>query len=127
MANKTLKQIADELGISKQRVYRYVKENHIGEAVQDGQAKWYDEAVQNQIKSHFTKNEPHHESHQGHINEAIYDALVKQLEEKDKQIEYLQKALDQEQQLHALAQQKVLLLEQKNEESPRKHWWNFTK
>ena len=29
MGNKTLKEIADELGIDKQKVYRFVKKNHI--------------------------------------------------------------------------------------------------
>lgn len=31
---KTIKQIADELRVSKQQVYRYIKRNHISEAHQ---------------------------------------------------------------------------------------------
>lgn len=128
--NKTLKQIADELNISKQKVYRYVKDNHINEAVQDGQVKRYDEAVQQQIKSHFLKNEPHHEPHhephQKPHHDAVYDALLKQLEIKDKQIEQLQLLLNQQQKLQALNQQKIELLEQKNEVS-KKHWWSLKK
>lgn len=126
---KTLKEIADELNISKQKVYRYVKDNHIIEAVQNGQAKQYDEAVQEQIKQHFSKNEPHQkphrEAHQNRINDAVYEALIKQLEIKDAQIEKLQTLLDQEQQLNALNQQKLQLLE--NKETVKKHWWNKKK
>lgn len=126
---KTLKEIADELNISKQKVYRYVKDNHIIEAVQNGQVKQYDEAVQEQIKQHFSKNEPHQkphrEAHQNRINDAVYEALIKQLEIKDAQIEKLQTLLDQEQQLNALNQQKLQLLE--NKETVKKHWWNKKK
>ena len=31
---KTMKQIADEIGIDKQRVYRYIKKNHVNVAHQ---------------------------------------------------------------------------------------------
>ena len=31
---KTIRQIADELGIDKQKVYRYIRKNHINEAHQ---------------------------------------------------------------------------------------------
>lgn len=126
MAYKSLKEIADELNISKQKVYRYVKDNHIVEAVQNGQVKQYDEAVQEQIKQHFLKKEPHREPNQKHINDTVYDALLKQLEIKDNQIEQLQKLLDQEQQLNALNQQKIQLLEDKQNE-PKHHWWQRQK
>ena len=43
-------------------------------------------------------------------------ALKEQLEAKDKQIENLQKLLDQEQQLNAMNHEKILLLESKLEE-----------
>lgn len=127
--NKTLKQIADELGIDKQKVYRYVKKNHIKEAVQDAQVKWYDETAQEHIKSGIKKSKPHQRA----TSEPLYDALLKQLEIKDKQIEALQKALDQEQQLHALSKQKILALEKKEEDpqsepaQQKRHWWNFRK
>ena len=31
---KTIKQIADELGLNKQKIYRYIKSNHINEVHQ---------------------------------------------------------------------------------------------
>ena len=105
---KTIKQIADELGIDKQKVYRFVKKNHI--------------------------NEVHHEALQSTSNDAVIDvllmqseALQKELEIKNRQIEELtkmladnQKLLDQAQQLHALSEKKILLLEESNQ---KKHWW----
>lgn len=119
----TLKQIADELGISKQKVYRYVKEHHINEARQSGQTKWYDDTAQAQIKAHFLTTtasaEPHHEAHQ----DSVYDALLKQLEIKDSQIAELQRLLDQEQKLHAMAQAKIELLESHEDEQPKRKWW----
>ena len=33
---KTLRQIAEELGVSKQKLYRYIKQENISEAYQDG-------------------------------------------------------------------------------------------
>lgn len=49
-------------------------------------------------------------------NTKMLDFLMKQLEEKDKQIEKLQESLDHSQQLQAIAQKKIELLEQKKEE-----------
>lgn len=143
----TIKQIADELNIDKQKVYRYIKKNHINEvhheAHQKSSVMYYDEAVLTQIKQEFCKNEPHqevhHEAHQNHINEAVFDAVLKQseilqneLEVKNEQIAQFQKLLDQQQQLTAQVQQKLSLLEEKNEEpeaeiEPPKKWWQLWK
>lgn len=116
--DKTLKEIADELKIDKQKVYRYVKKNHIKEAYQKQSVMYYDETAQKLIKSALLEKECIKEAHQKHINDTVNDALLKQLEllqkqltEKDKQIADLHKLLDQEQQLNALNQQKIELLE----------------
>ena len=50
---KTIKQIADEIGLDKQKVYRFIKKNHINEAHQKNGVMYYDEAVKSHIKSHF--------------------------------------------------------------------------
>lgn len=71
---KTLKQIADELGVPKQQVYRYVRAERINEvhhdadeAHQSKSVKYYDEAAENTIKAYFQgKAQPievHHEVH----------------------------------------------------------------
>ena len=124
--NKSLKEIADELGIDKQKVYRYIKTNHINEALQDGQVKRYDEAVQEQIKSHFLQNtatsrstsKPHHEA----VNDAVIEALKLQLKEKDEQIAESQKqitnlieAVTNAQKLQGIAEQKLKMIEDKTQ------------
>lgn len=134
----TIKQLSDEIGVDKQKVYRYIKKNHINEAHQKSGVMYYDEAVQKQIKQALSQNEVHqdhiNEAHQNHINEAVIDTLLKQsemlkneLEAKNKQIAEMQKLLDQEQQLRMAEHQKILLLEQQEEETQKKHWWKFGK
>ena len=74
---KTLKQIADELGVPKQQVYRYVKAECINEvhhealeARQSKSAKYYNEAAESAIKAYFQGKvqpiEAHHEADEAH-------------------------------------------------------------
>ena len=67
---KTIKQIAGELNIDKQRVYRYIKRHNIKEAHQEGGALYYDEAVEAQIAQYLSKEGASHEAHQN-ANEAL--------------------------------------------------------
>ena len=70
-------------------------------------------------------------------NQQMIDMLKEQLEAKDKQIENLQKLLDQEQHLNAMNHEKILLLESKleeptepvepDEEPPKGFWTRFFK
>lgn len=124
---KTIKQIADEIGLDKQKVYRFIKKNHINEVHQKNGVMYYDEAVESLIKSHFSKITISSEAHQTTSNDAVIDVLMKQseilkneLEIKNKQIDELnkrleenQRLLDQQQQLQAIAENKIKLLEQK--------------
>lgn len=122
------KQIADKLGMSKQKIYRCIKLNHISEAhseaVKGNTVLMYDmqavERIERILKGGDTASS---EVHQEAVNEALNEAVLKQLEilseqlkAKDKQIENLQKLLDQEQQLNAMNHEKILLLESKLEE-----------
>ncbi|MCM1330718.1 MAG: helix-turn-helix domain-containing protein, partial [Ruminococcus sp.] len=97
--SKTIKQIADELGVSKQRVYRYIKSNHINEVHQERGVMYYDETAETAIKSAFSQNNTSNETHHNHINdttlETVIDVLKCQLEVKDKQIEQLQRTVEQ--------------------------------
>lgn len=128
------KQIADSLNISKQRVYRCIKTNHIKEVHRDtvkgNIVLMYDKATVDQIKELLgVSDEVHHDTVDDTVNDTLYDTLLKQLEIKDNQIKELnerlkesQKALDQEQQLHLLSKQRILELEtvvQANEEEPQ--------
>jgi chemotaxis protein CheY-P-specific phosphatase CheC len=126
------KQIADRFGVPKQKVYRCIKLNHIKEAhsevVKGNTVLMYDKQAIEQIESILkggatTSSEAHSEVHHEAVNEALNEAVLKQLDilneqlkAKDKQIESLQKLLDQEQHLNAMNHEKILLLESKLEE-----------
>lgn len=139
MMNKTTKQIADELKIDKQKVYRYIKRNHIKEVNQSESVKYYDEAVQKHIKQYFeanrsTSNETHQntsKAHQSASSDIVLETLIEQLKEKDKQIAELQKLIDQEQQLRMAEHKRILELEDKvqqsEEEAQKKKWWKIKK
>lgn len=152
---KTIKEIADELGVDKQKVYRCIKKNHIKEVNQEcisetrrrNGVKYYDEVAENLIKQGISgdieSSEMHQEVHQNHINDAVIDTLLKQietlqkeLEVKNEQIRDTLKALDQAQHLQAIAENKVKLLEEKQEEGKvvepgqeeqpeKKRWWQI--
>lgn len=147
---KTIKQMADALGVDKQRVYRYIKKSCINEAHQKNGVMYYDEAVEKRIKQAFSKNEPHQESAS---SDTVVDVLLKQsemlqkeLEIKNKQISDLndrlaecQKLLDQYQKLSAM-EKVVQKIEMENNpekekesltpssaepETRKKAWWKF--
>lgn len=94
---KTIREIANELGVDKQKVYRFIKQNHINEAhheaLQRSGVKYYDEAAETLIKQGFSDETASSEAHQNRINEAVFDAVIemlqKELEIKNEQIKEL--------------------------------------
>ena len=112
----------------KKKVYRCIKLNHIKEAhtetVKGNTVLMYDKQAIEQIESILqggasTSSEAHQKAVHDTVNEAVLkqlDILNEQLKAKDKQIENLQKLLDQEQHLNAMNHEKILLLESKLEE-----------
>lgn len=154
---KTIKQIADELGVSKQKVYRFIVKNHITASSEVKQSKLYDEAAERLIKSHFnsitTSCERCGSPHQKSGDEMLLEQLIKELEvkneqlrekdrqirEKDHQIAEMQaqlsenqKLIDQEQQLRMVTERKIQLIEQQQDQeepdtSEEKKWWQFWK
>ena len=102
---KTIKEIAAELGVEKQKVYRYIKQHRISEvhhealheAHQRSGMKYYDEAAETLIKQGFSSqtasSEAHHEVLQNCINEAVNEAVIdmlrQELEIKNEQIREL--------------------------------------
>jgi hypothetical protein len=151
---KTIKQIADELGVSKQKVYRFIVRNHITASSEVKQSKLYDEAAETLIKQGFLEGKlyqkSHHEAHQNHINDTVSEAVIEllrkeleqkneQLQEKDRQISEMQaqlsmnqKLIDQEQQLHMVTERKLQLIEQQQYQEEQdtveeKKWWQFWK
>lgn len=151
--SKTIKQIADELGVEKQKVYRFIQKNHIKEVHhealhethQKNCVKYYDDVAETLIKQGFLEESASDEVHQNHIkstsNEAVFETLLKQidvlqeeikikneqLKVKDQQIEQLHKLLNQEQQLRMIQEQKILQIEESNQEQKelKKKWWQF--
>lgn len=117
---KTLRQIADELHIDKQKVYRYVKRKHIKEAYESDSVMYFDDTAQALIRAHFDALASTSEAHQKSGDDTLliqYRARIEELE-KDKeflkeQVTSLTQALDQEQKLHAVSEQKLQLLEDK--------------
>lgn len=87
---KTIKQIADELGVNKQKVYRFIVKNHITASSEVKQSKLYDEAAERLIKSHFdritTSCERSSEPHQKSGNEMLLEQLIKELEVKKRAV-----------------------------------------
>lgn len=98
--SKTIKQIADEIGIDKQKAYRYIKKNHIKETHQKSGVMYYDEATEKLIIQAFSKDAVSSETHQKHINDTVNDMLIsmlqKELEIKNKQIEELTSIVKQQ-------------------------------
>jgi len=86
---KTIKQIADELHVDKQRVYRYIRKNHINEAHQKNGVMYYDDAAETLIIQHFFKNEVHHDALQTASLDAVINMLKSELEMKNDQIREL--------------------------------------
>ena len=140
---KTIKQIADELGVSKTAVRKKIENLGLSGKVQtNGNRILIDDRQESLIKSAFSKIETETENHKPVSEKTETLQLVsgmvstlteqlkekdrqlaekdKQLEEKDRQIKAVhellaenQKLLDQQQHLNALTEQKLRLLEQK--------------
>lgn len=123
---KTIKQVAEELGETKQRVYRYVKKYHHDKAHQI-QGVWYiDDTLEPIVYQHFKEANEYHPyqvdmSRGSSHDEALIQQLkdqIKQLQEdnsflkeqinsKDSQIERTQQLLNNEQALHLQANNKL--------------------
>jgi len=98
---KSTKQIADDIGLDKQRVYRYIKRNNITEAYQEAGVMYYDEAAETLIKSSLSKNitsddvnQTVSEPLQSTITETLVDLLRLELEAKNRLISEQQQTID---------------------------------
>ena len=91
---KTTKQIADELGVSKQKVYRYIKRHNIEPARQENGVMYFDDASEFLISQGFevlrsASPSTSREAHQSVSSDALLELLRNELQAKDKQIEEL--------------------------------------
>lgn len=129
---KTIKQIADELGVSKTAVRKKIENLGLRSSLQkNGNQFAIDEKQEKLIKSAFSESETETETETSSRTETetvstLVSMLQKELDAKNEQIAHLQKLLDQEQQLRMVTEQKLLLIEEKQEqEEPPKKWWKF--
>lgn len=94
--SKTVLQLANEIGIPKQRLYRYIK-NHITDVHQIDGVMYIDDAVESLIKSQLlkdnTSSDVHHEAHHDAVTDAVVEMLRKELEVKNEQIKSLNERL----------------------------------
>lgn len=125
---KTIKQVADEIGISKQKLYRYIKANHINEVHHDEGIIYIDETLETLLKQHFSADEVHRDTSQSVSSDTVLiqslesqiEFLKEQLREKDKQISENQESLKREQVLRLQANQRIEFLEQKEQNQEQK-------
>lgn len=136
---KTIKEIADLIGVSKSTVYRYIKSNSIHESSHNGSTKLYDESAKNLILKGFNITTESNSESKRIDNDAtnlLKDELIntlknqvkiqiKQLNVKDNQIAELQKSNDQLQKLLLYEQQKNTKLLEENIDT--KKWWQWWK
>ena len=111
---KTIKQIADEIGVSKQAVFKKIDKLGLRKQLSKVYNQWLiDKDAENTIKSAFWEtNKTATDSTTGsRMVDSLVAMLQKELEAKNEQISHLQKLLDQEQQLRMVTEQKLLLLE----------------
>jgi len=133
---KTIKQIADELGVSKTSVRKKIDNLGLRSSLQsNGNQFSINEEQEELIKTAFKGNKSQTKSEtktqtESETVSSLISILQEELARKDAQIENLQKLLDQEQQLHMHTKQQLQLLEQKEDiieepEPTKKKWWQF--
>jgi predicted ArsR family transcriptional regulator len=130
--SKTIKQIADELGVSKTSVRKKIDNLGLRSSLQsNGNQFSINEEQEELIKTAFKGNKSETKTQtESETVSSLISILQEELARKDAQIENLQKLLDQEQQLHMHTKQQLQLLEQKEDiieepEPTKKKWWQF--
>lgn len=131
MTNKTIKEFADELGISKSKVHYQVSKLNSDQIVILNGIKYLTSAVQKEISKNLgIEKTVELDSELNDFKHQI-EQLEMQLSKKDEQIATLHNLLDQQQQLQLKTQQmlteKNLLLEQKKTDSSNAKWYQFWK
>jgi AcrR family transcriptional regulator len=105
---KTIKQMADELGVDKLRVYRYIRKQRISETYREHRTEYYDETAEALIEEHFkavSQNEAYREritdtfherftdTGSDTVTDTVISMLQRELDNKNRQIEELTAAL----------------------------------
>ena len=118
---RTIKELAELCKVSEQALRKWCVRNQVAKDV--SQHYIIDETIEKAILKHYgvdiekQVSQPEKPSFAtDETTKELISMLKNELEAKNKQIENLQKLLDQEQQLNALNQEKIKQLEQKPEE-----------
>ena len=101
----TVKEFAEEVGITTQAVYKQLNNQLQGRFKKDGKKT----LIEKSAISMFQKKNDQPVDNQ--LQTELYNQLRNQLQEKDAQIALLHRLLDQEQQLNLVANKRVLELE----------------
>lgn len=125
---KTIREVAEEIGVSKVAVQKKIERLHIrNKMVMDGNRWLVPDEVEDIIIRAFNKSDNDNQTgYNRKENEDVTQTLIamlqKELEEKNRQIEKLQTIINQEQTLRMVTEQKVIALEQKEQDSKRGLW-----
>jgi len=132
--SKTVKELADELGVSRQRIQQIISKQVASKRPKKvaGQYQLDDsfcDLISKQIKaknstsskqtSTSSKQENANNRQESASSKQILEVFKTQLSKKDEQIEHLQKLLDQSQQLQLIAENKIKQLEVPKEENKK--------
>lgn len=127
---KTIKELAEEFNTNKTKIFRIIK-NHNIETKQKGNTFYIDETNERLILKHLRKENVSNETQQKRNTETFYETIIL---DQQKQIDHLQKLLENQQVLTLKAQEQVQLLETKKEEfemeiikKNQKKKWKFWK
>lgn len=127
----TIKELSEEIGVSKTAIRDKMSEefrNQYVDKMPNGQLRISKQGCEI-MRDYFRKAVEDRESKKAEPqrNEdnttVLIEMLRHELNEKNKQIESLQNALIQEQQLNAVSVQRLLMLEEESAKKKRKHRW----
>ena len=129
---KTMKEIADILGVSKPTLFRFLKANSFHETFKKRNTNMYDETTTNAIIESFNQKKNDERFISSRNDEMLVESLKEQIkllkkhdEEQKEQIKKLHALLDQQQQLLLYEQQKNTKLLEEHIENKR--WWQWWK
>ena len=127
----TIKQLADEIGVSKTAISKKINKLGLREQLTMANNQWFiPDNLVTTIKESFSTNSKAQtvSANQSQTVDTLVCTLREQIAEKDKQIATLQEALINAQKLQGIAEQKLLALEDKNHaeteiEPTKKGFW----
>lgn len=141
---KTIKTLAEELKISKQKLYRYIKDKHINDVVVIDGKFLVNDSLEKTLKKTFKElrssnngtekphqsyaSKQHHKSNQISANDAEMIKFLKdELKRAHDRNDHLQKMLENQQILMLRDKEKLDYIENANELKRSNKWWSIIK